>query len=201
MTCAVKKDLTICKGKTFTQAFQWASDTYVWKPITAITQAAPAVITAVGHELPARWPVAVASVRGMVEINAANSPPQPHEFRWATTIDADMVEINSVNAADYSAYTSGGYLVYRRPIDLTNYVARMTIKDRIGGTELLTLTVDNGRTSVDQNSSIISLLISATDTAGITWQRGVYDLELVSPGGIVSALTYGKVTVTEEVTT
>jgi hypothetical protein len=47
----------------------------------------------------------------------------------------------------------------------------------------------------------ITLTISATDTAAFAWKKGVYDLELVSASGVVTALLTGSVTVTKEVTT
>jgi hypothetical protein len=42
--------------------------------------------------------------------------------------------------------------------------------------------------------------VSAADTGAITWQRGRYDLELVSSTGIVTRLLYGDVEVSKEVT-
>jgi hypothetical protein len=46
----------------------------------------------------------------------------------------------------------------------------------------------------------IDIVISATDTAAITWATGVYDLELVSSGGEVTRLIEGKIKVSKEVT-
>jgi len=44
------------------------------------------------------------------------------------------------------------------------------------------------------------LLVAAADTGAITWQRGKYDLELVSSTGVVTRLLYGDVEVSKEVT-
>ena len=41
----------------------------------------------------------------------------------------------------------------------------------------------------------------ATDTDDFTWKTGVYDLEMVSAAGAVTAILTGKVSVTREVTT
>jgi hypothetical protein len=201
MTCAANYDVTICKGKTFNHVLRWSSSEYVYKVITSITQAAPAVITAVGHGVPEGWPVAVTAVKGMLQINAKNAPPLPHEYTAATVLSTDTIGLNAVNAALFKPYTSGGVLQYRTPVDLSGYTARMSIKDRTGGTELLRLDTTNGRIELDNTAKTITLTIDADDTADIDWRRGVYDLELVSAGGVVSALLAGIVTVTEEVTT
>jgi hypothetical protein len=77
----------------------------------------------------------------------------------------------------------------------------MSIKDKVGGTELMSLTTENSRISVDDAGKIITLTISADDTEVIEFSKGVYDLELVSPTGIVTTLLAGAVSVTSEVTT
>lgn len=86
-------------------------------------------------------------------------------------------------------------------MDLTGYTARLAVKDKIGGTVLLSLTTENGGIAIDNVAKTITLTIAATATDDFTWTRGVYDLELISPAGVVTALISGKVTVTKEVTT
>jgi hypothetical protein len=68
-------------------------------------------------------------------------------------------------------------------------------------TDLMFLSVANGRLTVDDSAKTIALSISATDTAAISWSKGVYELEMVSPGGEVTLLMAGAVAVTREVTT
>jgi hypothetical protein len=255
----IKKDLTILQGRTFSYPLKWEIEPIVYKPITAITQAAPCVVTAVGHGLPDGWRVAIVSVKGMTQINASN-PPKDSEYVVAKKLTTDTIELNTVNAAEYKPYTSGGYVQYNTPQDLTSYVARMSIKDKIspttallwvastvyptgytvitstgtileatvGGTsdvveptaagvdgtvtwgavssfagsrELMSLTTANTRILIDNTTKTITLEIDAADTAAITWKAGTYDLELESPSGVVTALMYGAVKVTKEVTT
>lgn len=69
-----------------------------------------------------------------------------------------------------------------------------------GAKELMLLDTANTRIVVDNTTKVITLNISATDTAAITWKKGVYDLELVSSGGVVTVLLSGKVSVELEVT-
>lgn len=200
MACS-KDTLQIVKGKTFNTVLRWAQPHYIYKQISAISQTAPVSITATAHGVPEGWSVAIASVRGMTQINAKNYPPDVEDYTPATVVDPNTITLNAINAADYKTYTSGGYVQYRAPVDLTGYTARMTVKDRVGGTELFSLTTENSRIVIDNTVKTIVLTISATDTASIDWSRGVYDLELVSSGGQVTALLNGSVSVSEEVTT
>lgn len=193
-------DLVIEQGKTFGKTLRWETGPVVYKPITAITQAAPARITCPLHGLVNGWRVAVVSVKGMTQINGS-TPPKTKDYTKATVIDVNTIELNAVNAADFKPYTSGGYVQYNTPVDLSGYTARMAIKDRVGGTVLLSLSTANNRIVLDNTAKTIRLSIPATDTAAITWTKGVYDLEMVSAGGDVSRLMSGSVSVIKEVTT
>lgn len=202
---AATKDLRISQGRTFTLALRWESSPIVYKAISAILNSAPVRITAEGHGIPDGWRVAVTSVKGMTEINAEGSGSEvsDRDFHAVTVIDEDTIEINDINAALFKTYTSGGHVQYNTPVSLTGMTARMSIKDKIGGTELLSLTTEDGRIDIDPVSRVITLSISAADTAAIVWKTGVYDLEMVSADvvPVVTALLCGKVSVTREVTT
>ena len=197
----LNKDLTIYQGKTFEFPIKWESEPIVYKAITAITQAAPVKITAVGHGLPSGWRAAVICAKGMQQINSLNAPPQDSDYHVVTRIDDDNVEFNEVSSACYRPYTSGGYLQYYTPKDLTGYSAEMKVKDAVGGNTLLTLSsAINGGIFIDNPTKTIKLVLTAAQTAALVWSTGVYDLELTSPGGVVTALLYGNVTVTPEIT-
>lgn len=126
----VDKDLTILQGKTFSLPIRWEVEPYVYKAVTDISQTAPVQITCVGHGVPDGWRVAVVSAKGMTQINAANTPPKDSDYVVATVVDADTLELNTINAAGFKPYTSGGYVQYRTPKDLTGFTARMSIKDK-----------------------------------------------------------------------
>jgi hypothetical protein len=85
--------------------------------------------------------------------------------------------------------------------NLTNFTARMQIRPTAASaTTTLSLTTENTRIALGGVAGTITLSISATDTAAITAGRYVYDLELVSAGGIVTRLLQGVVTVSANVT-
>lgn len=200
---AKKLNLVIRQGETFTRVIRWETPPFVYKPITAITQAAPVSITATTHNLKSGWRVAVVSAGGMEQINAKNSPPRDNEFEQCTVGDANTISLNRVNSTEFDAYTSGGYLQYYTPVSLAGFSARMDIKNRPGGTELLAITsgAPDNRITLDDTNHTITVTISAADTALLTWQRGYYDLEMVSGAGVVTTIFSGTVTVTKEITT
>lgn len=202
---AANKDFVIEQGKTFQHVLRWEAPPYVYKPITGITQTLPCRVTAVGHGLKDGWRTAIVSVKGMTQINSANSPPKAGDFMRATYVDVDTIELNDVNSADFKPWISGGYLQYLTPVDMTGYTARMQIKDKVGG--IVLASTEAGDTplniisiTIDNAAKTISVIISATATAALIWTKGVYELEMVS-GGVVTALLVGKITVTKEVTT
>lgn len=130
----VKKDLTILRGKTFDLPIKWETDVFSYAAITGITNSAPCIVTAPSHGVPDGWRVALVSVKGMTQINAKNSPPKDSDYIVAKLLTSSTVELNTVNSANYKPWTSGGYLQFHAPQDLTNYAARMSIKDKIAST-------------------------------------------------------------------
>lgn len=197
-------NISITKGKTYSEVLRWEQETYVYVPITAISKVngSPA-ITATAHGAPDGWRVVVTGVKGMTDINCQNWPPKDSDWKKATKIDANTVELNSLNAADFKDYTSGGFLIYRAPVDLTGFTARMTIKDKVGGTVLETLTTAGGEIVINTTDYTITRTLDAATTAAYTFKKGVYDMEMVSPDAtpVVSEYDSGAVVVEEEVTT
>jgi hypothetical protein len=139
----------------------------------------------------------------MVEINTElddNGIPRKSKFKKLTVIDPDTVQLNDVDSSQFSTYKSGGYLMYYTPVDLTGYTARMTIKDQPGGTTLIALV---SPTDIVMDTTLKTITITITATAAAAFAPGdyVYDMEMVSPSGVVTALLQGAVQVLPEVTT
>lgn len=194
------RDLEIVRGSTYVHVVRWAESPVIYKSITGITAAAPPVLTVPSHGVPDGWLVAVSSVVGMTEINARGTPPRSNEYEQATVLTSSTLSLNGVNAAGFSPYESGGVLQYNTPVNLAGYTARMKIKHRVGGTEIIELTTENGRISIDTANYKITLTISAADTEDITATHGVTDLEMVSGSGVVTKILTRKVKFKDEVT-
>lgn len=192
MSCQNIQNFCVGAGETFQPILRWGSEVLISKPITGISQAAPVVVTAVGHAVPDGWRVAVVSAKGMTQINAKTFPPTGTDWQKATVLTADTVQLNKLNSADYTTYTSGGFLVYNTPVSLSGLTAVMTIRDApLTGTVLTTLTNISGIALNDTAKTIIPTLA----TAALTWNTGYYDLELTDAGGKVTQLLTGTITI------
>jgi len=84
-------------------------------------------------------------------------------------------------------------------VNTTGYSARMQLRTSYSAASAsLELTTSNGRISLT-NAGVITLSLTATETAALAAGRYVYDLEMVSSGGQVTRLLEGVVTVSPEV--
>ncbi len=88
------------------------------------------------------------------------------------------------------------------PIDITGYTARMQLREELDDPDppIIELTDGNGRITLGGVTGEIDLLIDDADTEALTIESGVYDLEIESPGGIVTRLLEGRFTLSLEVT-
>jgi hypothetical protein len=87
-------------------------------------------------------------------------------------------------------------------VNLTGYTARLNVRETYSSSSaILTLTTENSGITLGGSAGTITLSASATTTAALTAPfSGVYDLELVSGGGVVTRLLEGVATVSPEVT-
>ena len=196
MQAPTKLNFKMYQGSTFSEVIRWESSTKVYKPITAITQAAPTVITSVGHGMPTGWRFQVSNVGGMTDINTSTDV-----YYVAKTLTADTVEINSLNSLGFKTYTTGGVISYNQPVDLTSYTARMQLRATVDSTVIIDeYNTTNGKIQIDTTGKSITVLIDATTTAGYSFSTAVYGLELVSGTGVVTQLATGTITLIKEIT-
>jgi len=187
------KDFVIRKGETFSQSLRWEVAPIIWKPITAISQTAPVRLTVPDHGCKPKWRVQVSSRKSMREIDDARGQ--------ATIVDSDTVEINTINASGFKPYAGDGYLSFNTPVDMTGMTGRLSIKSKVGGPLLLSLTTLNDGIVIDVDECVIRIVIAAEMTAELDWRTGVYDLEMVAVDGSVTRLLQGRMRVADEVTT
>ena len=92
------------------------------------------------------------------------------------------------------------------PVDLNGYTVRMQIREDYNSSIIRTF--DNGGnggfglTTAEGASekNIITLTITATQTAAFAFDQARYDIELVSGAGVVTRLLQGKIKLSREVT-
>jgi hypothetical protein len=203
MTAALQHDIEIRRGATFVLPVRWETEPWLYAAIVSVTQTAPVSITTASHTIPDDWNVAVVDAKGLTQLNAANNPPRPSDMRRARVLSPTQIEFNSISAASYPRHTANsGYVAWLTPQALAGYAARMQVKDRPGGALLLSLTSGaNGGITLDDVNKVIEIVIRADQTEAMAWTSGAYDLELISPGGVVTALLEGAVQVSSEITT
>jgi len=192
------EDWTIIKGKTFQRIVRLETLPFVYKAITAITKAAPVAITAVSHGLVSGWRAAVISAGGMRQINA-KQPLRDSDFYKVTKVSGDVVTLNAIDSSGYTTYTSGGYLVYKTPVTLTSSKARFTIRDTPEAAAALVALSESSGIVIDASTQTLTLTISATSTAALTFASGVYELEFEDSTGVVYQVRTGAITVEDEV--
>ncbi|UCV01146.1 hypothetical protein [Acidovorax radicis] len=202
MAAALQHDIELRRGATFVLPVRWETTPWLYAAIASISLTAPVAITSAAHTIPDGWNVAVVDAKGLTQLNAKSNPPKASDMRRATVVSATQIQFNEISAAAFSKHQAGtGYLAWLTPHSLDGYKARMQIKDRVGGTVLLELTTENGGIALDDGTKVIEISITAEQAEAFTKTAGVYDLELVSPGGVVTALMEGAVAIDTEVTT
>ena len=198
-----KLNLTIRRGATNVIPIRIESGTWKYASITAVAQTAPLRITAPTHGIPDNWRAGIMNLSLAGDFAAQNNPPKDAELRPVTVIDANTVEFNAINGAAFRAYVSGGQLAYREPLDLTPYNgARMDVKDKVGGTPLVSFELGLGITLETLTPALLleptieqSMLLAAKDY--------VFDIELLRTAGGVDPICSAESTLTvlSEITT
>jgi hypothetical protein len=182
-------DMPVVPGATNRKPLWLMQPDYTYKPIAAINQAAPLTLTVPAHGLPGDWPVWIEGSNS----SALNRSPAREPFRMARVIDTDTIEFNDINGAAIRA--SGGQLVYQTPVDLTGCTGRLLITGSDSSTLELT-TADGGL--VIEGPGQILIVITASQSAELTFDRGTYDLDLTMSNGDVIRWLEGDVTTRSE---
>lgn len=86
-------------------------------------------------------------------------------------------------------------------VTVTGYTAALSVKNSpTSTTTIIELTSANGRITVGTTDGKFTLALTAATTTGLAAGNYVYDLEVTSPGGVVTRLLEGGFIVYEGVT-
>ena len=111
----------------------------------------------------------------------------------ATIVQGETWELNLL----WSTTTDG---TTATPVNITGYTARMMIRQGYeSSTPLISLT-DTAGIALGGSAGTIKATLTSTQTAGLTAGKCVYDLELVSPAGVVTNIARGTLTIIRNVT-
>lgn len=87
------------------------------------------------------------------------------------------------------------------PMDLTGFKARSQMREEYESPDaFLTFNSDDSTILLGGVDGTVKLIASDVNTAAITAESGVWDLELIDPLGEVQQFLYGKVTIRQEAT-
>lgn len=198
-----KLDVVVRKGSTFILPIRVQTSDVSWVAVHGITKSAPAIVNAPSHGCPVGWPITFHTIGGMVEVNFDPENPQDNVFR-ADVIDSDTLSIPTLNTTRFKSFTSGGYISFRVPLQLGSYVAaRMDVREFVDGPLLCRLSTEDGTIELDAASHTIWLKLDASQTTALTFDKGVFDIEIIDAfGGVVNICgPRSTFTVIKEVTT
>ena len=88
-------------------------------------------------------------------------------------------------------------------IDITSFTAKLQVRDTKGSLLLDLSTTPNANGSkltLGGSNGQITILITATDTAAMTFTTARYDLKLTAPNGVATRLIKGAVSLDKQVT-
>lgn len=193
-----KLNYKIYQGSTFQEIFRWESQTKGYAQISAVTKAAPCVITtSSNHTIPVGWRIRVTGVGGMKELNQTSDD----QFYIVTGTTNTTLTLNQINSSTYTTYTSGGVVEYNEPVPLSGFTGQMQIRETIDSTTpILELTTANSGIVIDTNLSTIMIRITAAQTRAFSFASAVYSLELTDSSGTVTTFLTGNLTLVPEVT-
>ena len=174
--------VSVRKGADADIALRLETSILKFSAISSMTQSAPLRVTSTGHGLLDQWHAAIVDAQGMTELNAVESNAiRDSEFHQISVVDANTVAFNGISSAGFRPYTSGGYLAYYAPLDLSGYTsARMDIKRRVGGDVELALNTANGTLQIDAATHSIWIRLDDTHLDALPAREYVFDIELVS---------------------
>ncbi|MBL4833664.1 MAG: hypothetical protein JKY26_06770 [Pseudomonas sp.] len=172
--------LVIHKGATFRARLRVMQPTPEYRDITAIIAAAPVQLT-VDHGLPTDWPIWIERVRQLTALNRAPIQQQPH---FARVVDAETLEISTINAAGTNG--TGGQIVYYPPLPLTGATAELTLYEKGEAVGTLPVTVDA--------AGWVDVVLTDEQTEALEWSALEYTLDVQLGSTDVLRVYAGKVT-------
>jgi hypothetical protein len=178
-----RQDLPVIPGATYRDTIRIMQPVWVYRDITGIS-GSPVVFTVAGHGLESAWPVWVRGVQGMPDANREPDRQLPHIAKLLT---ADTLEINTLSAAGLRP--TGGQLIYRRPVDLSESLAAMTIWR--GDEPVLVLTQDDGLAVTAAGT--IERVLTAEQTTLLVGDDLTYTLDITFAGPTVTRYFAGAV--------
>lgn len=191
------EDIVIYQGATWNPVLQWLSEDPTHKLITGVAIGLPTLLTVPAHGITgaARVPVWITNVEGPRALNTDDYTCATP--RWASVVDADTLAVD-FNSGNLSAYSKGGVLTYRAPVDLTGWSAREEMRTSLQAPSLMVALSTNNLGIALGSDGTIRRTLTASASATLAPFTGVHMLELTDPTGVVTRFAEGAVCVSPD---
>jgi hypothetical protein len=187
--------IEIKQGATFRKKFNWYGGGLMIREIEGVDEGCPTTVTITAHGLPAgaKTPIYIQDVKGARSLNSGGKEVV------ATYVDADNFTVPAATR-DETYKTGTGCAHWFLPKALTDWIARMDIRESIDDTTTLVSLTSPDDIIITVSTAEIEVVIDADVTAALDFDSGVYDLELEDSQGEVTRLIEGNVAFIKEVT-
>lgn len=194
------EDIEIIQGARFLKSLHWYGGGKTYDTIDDVTVGHPTIIQVTSHGLPSAspTPIIIGGVKSTARV--LNTGTRECDMVQATYIDNNTFSV-PVPTVGKVYEANSGYIEWYTPKDLTNYSARMQIRENIDDTTpLVSLTSGAGDITISLTDARITVIVATAITETLDFVEGVYDLEMVDVNDEATRILEGKVTLRDEVT-
>lgn len=185
------------QGSRFLVTINWYGGGNFFAPIEEIDPGYPTKIRVTGHQLPSSsaTPVIISGVQGAEILNSRNSA-----IMMCERVDADYFTVPA-STVTCEWIPGTGEITYNLPTDLTNMTARCQIRSKWhAGSFIHEFTTENGGIVLDANDGSIQLEALSAATKDLNFTKAYGDIEVITPGGVVTRVARLIVNFSREMT-
>jgi hypothetical protein len=170
-------DLIIRQGADENFTVNWYGGGVFRAPIEEIDSGYPTQIKVTSHLLPSAsdTPIIISGVEGMTVLNSKDTG-----IEMCTRVDEDFFTV-PVSTVSQEWCVGTGEITWHQPTNITGFTARCQIRKRWHDTALIIpeLNTGNGGIVLNDNDASIKLVLTSAQTAAMTADKMVFDVELI----------------------
>ena len=190
-------ELGMAQGTDWATTFNWYGGGKFMAPIEEIDPGYPTRIKVTSHLLPSAsdTPIIISGVEGMEILNSKDTG-----IELCARVDDNYFEV-PISTVGKEWRIGKGEITYYRPTDITDFTARCKFRKYWHSADVLSeLTTENGGIVLNADDASIQLQRTAAQTAAFVFDKCVFDVELISPGGAVTRVAQGTIRLSREAT-
>ena len=176
-------ELNMDQGAYFAATINWYGGGIFLGPIEEIDPGYPTMVRVTGHQLPSAspTPVIITGVQGAAILNSKESA-----IPMCKRVDDDYFTV-PISTVPCEWVTGTGEITFNLPTDLTNYTGRCQMRTKWhAGDFIAEWSTTAGDMILNANDGSVQIESLSAITAGLDFVKGYADMEVISPGGIVT---------------